>query len=350
LYAFALEFTGSAVPSVRYLHGTMVDQVLAQEQGGQTSWMLTDQLGSVRDLVSNAGTVVGHFTYDSFGQVMSATGAVDSRYKFTGRELDSETGLYYYRARYYDARVGRFIGQDPIGFEAGDANLYRYVGNSPLNATDPSGLYSRNLQVLLALANDGRRRTTYQGYPKSPDYRTALITATNWFYLITVPNSRQQSNVQASPIGLYWGLSARLRNTSSTAHGGRANLRPFGASGDAPTIDLVEYQKKRHNTPGHERVNEIKFLFDKGNRQRTPCPPLLPGIEPTLSGNLPRSGKAGVSPIEAGMASSTMSAGLQVEGQFAVNQGISFPSIRIENPFNWLPPLPMPLPFGRQAF
>ena len=145
----ALEFTGSAIPSVRYLHGPMVDQVLAQEKGQQTSWMLTDQLGSVRDLVSNAGAVVGHFTYDSFGQVVSATGAVDSRYKFTGRELDSETGLYYYRARYYDARVGRFIGQDPIGFRAGDSNLYRYVGNNPLSATDPFGLAALKFGRLL---------------------------------------------------------------------------------------------------------------------------------------------------------------------------------------------------------
>jgi RHS repeat-associated protein len=104
--------------------------------------MLTDHLGTVRDLVNNGGSVVNHFTYDSFGKVLSATpGGVDTRYKFTGRELDAETGLYYYRARYFDANVGRFIGQDPIGFSAGDNNLYRYVGNSPLMATDPSGKY-----------------------------------------------------------------------------------------------------------------------------------------------------------------------------------------------------------------
>jgi RHS repeat-associated protein len=64
--------------------------------------------------------------------------------KYTVRELDTETGDYYYRARYYDANVGRFIGEDPLGFEAGDANLSRYVGNSPTNFVDPSGL-----QVLL---------------------------------------------------------------------------------------------------------------------------------------------------------------------------------------------------------
>jgi RHS repeat-associated protein len=107
--------------------------------------MLTDHLGTVRDLVNNSGSVVNHFTYDSFGKVLTTSGTVDTRYKYTGRELDAETGLYYYRARYFDANVGRFIGQDPIGFSAGDSNLYRYVFNSPLNNSDPSGLEVRGI-------------------------------------------------------------------------------------------------------------------------------------------------------------------------------------------------------------
>jgi RHS repeat-associated protein len=60
---------------------------------------------------------------------------------FTGREWDAETGLYYYRARYYDAKLGRFVSEDPIGFKGG-SNLYAYVGNSPVNAVDPFGLQS----------------------------------------------------------------------------------------------------------------------------------------------------------------------------------------------------------------
>ncbi|MBN2653812.1 MAG: RHS repeat-associated core domain-containing protein [Nitrospirae bacterium] len=54
-------------------------------------------------------------------------------YAFTGREYDQETGLYNYRARYYDVNTGRFVSKDPIGFSAGDVNLYRYVGNNPVN-------------------------------------------------------------------------------------------------------------------------------------------------------------------------------------------------------------------------
>ena len=62
------------------------------------------------------------------------------RFKFTGREYCPELGLYYYRARWYDPAVGRFISQDPIGFSAGDPNLYRYVNNAPGDARDPEGL------------------------------------------------------------------------------------------------------------------------------------------------------------------------------------------------------------------
>lgn len=59
---------------------------------------------------------------------------------YTGREWDKETGLYYYRARYYDPIEGRFISKDPIGFAGGDVNVYGYVGNNAINRTDSTGL------------------------------------------------------------------------------------------------------------------------------------------------------------------------------------------------------------------
>ncbi|MCF6245634.1 MAG: RHS repeat-associated core domain-containing protein [Sulfurovum sp.] len=62
-------------------------------------------------------------------------------YGYTGREMDADD-LYYYRARYYDPNTQRFLSLDPIGFEAGDFNFYRYVGNDPVNYVDPSGLES----------------------------------------------------------------------------------------------------------------------------------------------------------------------------------------------------------------
>jgi RHS repeat-associated protein len=94
----------------------------------------------VRDVVDSQGNILNHLSYDSFGNVTGESNPdVDFRFGYTGREFDEETGQYYYRARYYDSGVGRFISEDPIGFDAGDPNLYRYVLNSPANYTDPSG-------------------------------------------------------------------------------------------------------------------------------------------------------------------------------------------------------------------
>jgi RHS repeat-associated protein len=97
-------------------------------------------LGSVRDVVDGNGAVVNHLVYDSFGNIESeSNGAIDFRFGYTGREFDAESGQYYYRARYYDAGVGRFLSEDPISFSGGDANLYRYVSNGSPNLIDPDG-------------------------------------------------------------------------------------------------------------------------------------------------------------------------------------------------------------------
>ena len=143
----------------RSLHGEMVDELFATETAtGQVLWALTDHIGSVRDIAErDSGTgdteVVNHIRYDAFGSIASQTDPGTSstptdpdvllagfRTSFTGREWDADADLFYYRARWYDPQAGRFISEDPISFNAGDANLYRYVANSPTLAVDPSGL------------------------------------------------------------------------------------------------------------------------------------------------------------------------------------------------------------------
>jgi RHS repeat-associated protein len=130
----------SGTQTFHYLYGTNVDAVMAQDSPTGMVWSLSDRLGSVNLLTDAGGVVVNQRTFDSFGRVLSETNpGVKFRYGYTGREQDGETGLDYYRARYYDAANGRFISVDPAGFEAGDTNLYRYVGNSSTLYTDPSG-------------------------------------------------------------------------------------------------------------------------------------------------------------------------------------------------------------------
>jgi RHS repeat-associated protein len=132
--------------AMRYLHGPGTDRELAQQDAnGNVLWLLSDPLGSIRDLADQSGTVRNHLIFDAFGKlIFQSNPAVKSRYLFAGREFDSETGLYFNRARYYDPRTGRFLSEDPLGLIGDDVNLYRYVRNRPLLAVDPSGLLPFN--------------------------------------------------------------------------------------------------------------------------------------------------------------------------------------------------------------
>ena len=90
---------------------------------------------------ASAATMINQVQYDAFGKVTSQTDAAQQpNFGFAGRDIEPVGGLTYNRNRYYNTSSGRFVSQDPIGFGGGDANLYRYVGNSPTMATDPSGL------------------------------------------------------------------------------------------------------------------------------------------------------------------------------------------------------------------
>jgi RHS repeat-associated protein len=97
-----------------------------------------DQVTSTTAISGHNGGTVQSAKYAAFGQVQAATGSSVNRQRYTGRE-DDGTGLMYYRARYYDSSVGRFISEDPLGYAAG-VNFYAYVGNNPVNANDPLGL------------------------------------------------------------------------------------------------------------------------------------------------------------------------------------------------------------------
>ena len=143
--------TGNALTNAnlvrRYLNGSAVDQVFAEEvtsgsSSVQTRWLLADNEGTIRDVATYAAgvtTVQDHLVYDSFGNVTQNHPAYAPTFTFTGQRYDADSQLYYYRARWYDSKTGQFTSHDPLGFAAGDPNLYRYCGNSPTNFTDSSG-------------------------------------------------------------------------------------------------------------------------------------------------------------------------------------------------------------------
>jgi RHS repeat-associated protein len=151
---------------IKYFDGPGIDQHLGtQHSSGTVSYFASDHLGSVTDVTTGAGFPLSR-KYDPWGNLLS--GSSTSGYAFTGRERDAETGLYYYRARYYDPKIGRFISEDPIGFVAG-VNFYTYVENNPTTLTDPLGLDS----------GSGMQPNMF-GPPSKPDWKCFRLCMASW--------------------------------------------------------------------------------------------------------------------------------------------------------------------------
>lgn len=136
--------SSTTTTTYRYVHGPGIDEPLARENAatGASLYYHADGLGSIVRLTDGAGTTVKTYRHDAWGNIESEAGPLNVdgvAYAFTGREWDKESELYYYRARYYDPKVGRFISKDPIGF-AGGVNFYSYVENRPGILVDPLGM------------------------------------------------------------------------------------------------------------------------------------------------------------------------------------------------------------------
>ena len=128
------------------MRSAMSDAPILRASSGQTFYYLTDAEGNVTAITNYDGsTVLERYVYDPYGNVTSYNAKwsggpsqdTATHFLYGGMMYDSVTGLYYARARWYNPAVGQFTSQDPTGFAAGDANLYRYVGDNPATMTDP---------------------------------------------------------------------------------------------------------------------------------------------------------------------------------------------------------------------
>jgi RHS repeat-associated protein len=124
-------------PTHRYLWGVKQDELLCDNE----NWTLGDHLNTIRDIIKSDGTVADHLEYNSFGILISVTKNPESTFfAYTGKLTDKNSDLQWNINRWYDANVGRWVSEDPIGFNAFDENLYRYINNQVTMLIDPSGM------------------------------------------------------------------------------------------------------------------------------------------------------------------------------------------------------------------
>ncbi len=127
---------GSAV--ARFTHGPLIDEPLSQFHSGIRTYYQAEDSGSITSLADSSATLSATYSYDSYGNLSASTGTIVNPYRYTSRELDTEIGIYYYRARFFDPSSGRFLNEDPKKTTA-EFNFYRYALNSPVNRVDPLG-------------------------------------------------------------------------------------------------------------------------------------------------------------------------------------------------------------------
>jgi RHS repeat-associated protein len=261
--------------TVEYLNGFAIDDKLRQTASNgpnAPAYLLQDHLGSTIALSDSGGDVIERQQYEPFG---ASSGSALTRYGYSGREMDEVTGLIYYRARWYDPQQSRFISEDPIGFAGGDANLYAYVGNNPLNATDPSGLStivvfvgprkSRKEQghAYVVLQDKNGSFTgqgsfaagTWEGRAAGVKGPSRLVNSGDTPFGVYVFKGTQGGK-PASQLGVAYGtgkiiidpvpvnesLKARPPRSLIRLHGGGSSLRKGGQNPYGPTHDLTETQ------------------------------------------------------------------------------------------------------------
>jgi RHS repeat-associated protein len=143
-----MEYNSGGALVGRNLYGKGIDEILHRAYGNQSYYFQQDRNGNVTHLTDVSGAIVEKYKYDAFGAptiyapngIERSTTAYNNRFLFTGREYAATFGFYEYRARAYNPTLGRFMSEDPKGFDAGEYNLFRYCHNDPLDLTDPMGL------------------------------------------------------------------------------------------------------------------------------------------------------------------------------------------------------------------
>jgi RHS repeat-associated protein len=133
-----IDSSGTRLRTYSYYPGVDQPHSVITSAGYRFYYLSEVGAGSVRGIIDTVGGIKNRYQYAPFGASEVTSEQVVNPFRYTGREYDPETQLYYYRARYYDPSLARFISEDPTGLSS-DINQYRYAAGDPINANDPSG-------------------------------------------------------------------------------------------------------------------------------------------------------------------------------------------------------------------
>jgi RHS repeat-associated protein len=133
---------------------------LEQVIGTNVYYFHHDQLGSTRVLTDTSGATAATFSHDAYGNLTASTGNVTTPLLFGGQYRDAESGLYYMRARYYDPSTAQFLTRDPL--VATTRSPYGYVGDNPVNGTDPSGMIDQSYLSQSQIGQINKTCSTWQ--------------------------------------------------------------------------------------------------------------------------------------------------------------------------------------------
>jgi RHS repeat-associated protein len=233
------ETNSSGAAVARYSQTQNIDEPLAILRSGSTSYYHADGLGSVTSLSNAAGAPAQTYTFDSLGKQTASSGSLTNPFQYTARELDSETSLYYYRARYYDPQAGRFLGEDPLRFRASGKNFFVYVRNNPVLMRDPFGLYTLSVGANFNLQLGPVTIQGYKGLAVDSSGNVAVISSWGVGGGVGL-NSSATLTVIGSNAKTVCDLRGPFANTSAGAGAGLdASVDGFyGSSDHGPVIGI----------------------------------------------------------------------------------------------------------------
>ena len=271
-----------------YVYGNYIDEILAMDRGG-TYYYHQNGLWSVEAISDSAGNVVERYGYDAYGlpAIFNGSGApvapnpwgsphsaIGNPWMFTGRQFDEEAGLFFYRARYYDANKGRYLQRDPLGYEDG-LNLYEYARSNPVNWLDPRGTITvttskaeklacggRNVQWTFSLDNDApcngyivQKITILNNVKNCVDCPNATgLTPSSEFWEAWYVKKGDKVSWDTKRDGWTDGSTKQSRPETCGYNVARGTIKFFcntaRKDGDAGTGDIGDYGRTANGKPG----------------------------------------------------------------------------------------------------